>query len=387
MEFAAAVTTHTDPSEATREIARGLEMEPGDGGIDLLVVFFSRHHAQQIEKLATTLRGALRPAAFIGCMGEGVIGGEHEYEERPALTAMGARLPGVRLESAFLAPRDMTRPARELEPLLPTAVRDGSSRLLLLLGDPYSSSVEAALETFTTLSPKMPVAGGMASGARGPGETILMIDDRVEREGAVALAFSGSIEVDTVVSQGCRPFGPTLTVTGSRENLIQELDGRPPLEMIEEIVEALPSRDRNLLRNGLFVGRSIRTGPEELGRGGFLIRGVMGIDRQTGAMAVADAIEVEERIRFHLRDARTAREDFELLLTPQTVFGVPRGGLLFSCNARGRRLYDEPDGDLRLIRAVLGEFPLAGFFCAGEIGPVGGRNFLHGHTASLALFR
>lgn len=387
MRFAATTTTHTDPAEAAREIAASLRSELGDGEIDLAVIFFSAHHSAHIESIASGLRESLRPRSFAGCVGQGIIGSDHEHEERPAIAALAARLPRVKIESVCLGPREMLRPAQELASRLPASMRDGSARLLILLGDPFSTPVDGALETLAAVAPRTPVVGGMASGARAPGESILLLDEQVERQGAAALALSGEIEADTVVSQGCRPFGPTLTVTDSRENLIQTLDGQPPLARIEEIVEALPSRDRDLLRNGLFVGRSIRTGGEDLGRGDFLIRGVMGIDRQSGAMAVADSIAAEERIRFHLRDAETAREDLELLLTPQSIFGAPKGGLLFSCNGRGRRLYGEPDGDLRIVRSVLGEFPLCGFFCAGEIGPVGGRNFLHGHTASLVLFR
>lgn len=387
MRFAATATTHTEPAEAIREIEDSLRGDLGDGAVDLALIFFSTHHASHIEKISASLRDSLRPGLFAGCLGQGVIGPDHEFEERPVIAALAARLPRVELEGTAIAPREIVRPAQETLSHLPAAVAKGTARLLIMLGDPFSTPVDSLLGTLAATAPRVPVTGGMASGARAPGDTILLLDDRIERQGAVVLAFSGEIGVDTVVSQGCRPFGPTLTVTGSRENLIQELDGQPPLARIEEIVEVLSSRDRDLLRNGLFVGRSIRTGREELGRGDFLIRGVMGIDRQSGAMAVADSIGVDERIRFHLRDAETAREDLEMLLTPQTIFGPPKGGLLFSCNGRGRRLYDEPDGDLRIIQSVLGTFPIGGFFCAGEIGPVGGRNFLHGHTASIVLFR
>jgi small ligand-binding sensory domain FIST len=142
-----------------------------------------------------------------------------------------------------------------------------------------------------------------------------------------------------------------------------------------------------LRSKGLYIGRAIATHERELGRGDFVVRGIMGIDRESGAVTVQDFLKEGETIQFHLRDAATAREDLEMMLLPQTLYEPPRGGLLFTCNGRGSRFYGYPDGDVSIIHNALGELPLAGLFCAGEIGPVGGRNFVHGHTASLVLFR
>ncbi|MDX1524307.1 MAG: FIST C-terminal domain-containing protein, partial [Anaerolineae bacterium] len=149
----------------------------------------------------------------------------------------------------------------------------------------------------------------------------------------------------------------------------------------------LSEADQGLLQNGLFIGRAINDNQAELGRGDFLIRGISGIDRENGALIVSDYLQSGETVQFHLRDANTAEEDLEMMLTPQLLYDPPAGAMLFSCNGRGTRLYPHPDGDISTIRKVVGDVDLAGFFCAGEIGPIGGRNFLHGHTASLALFR
>ena len=165
------------------------------------------------------------------------------------------------------------------------------------------------------------------------------------------------------------------------------LDGKPAMARIQDVIEELPEKDKMLLTNGLFVGRAIDSSRDMHGRGDFLVRGVVGIDRKTGAIAIGDFVESGESIQFHLRDAETAKEDLEMMLTPHSLFGAPSGAVLFSCNGRGTRLYDHPDGDISAINSFFEGLPVAGFFCAGEIGPIGGKNFLHGHTASLALIR
>jgi small ligand-binding sensory domain FIST len=209
----------------------------------------------------------------------------------------------------------------------------------------------------------------------------------VIKDGLVGVGLSGAVQLDVIVSQGCRPIGPVFEVTDANNNIIDSLGGAPPMERLGAVLEALDESDRELLSNGLFIGRAIDSTRETLGRGDFLIRGVLGADSRTGAIAIGDEIKNGERVQFHLRDARTAREDLEMMLTPHALFGAPSGAFLFSCNGRGTNLYDEPDGDISAINSFFRGIDLAGFFCAGEIGPIGGKNFLHGHTASLALIR
>jgi len=225
--------------------------------------------------------------------------------------------------------------------------------------------------------------GGMASGGTGSGETRLFLDDRVVDTGAVGVRMPG-IRIRALVSQGCRPIGNAYTVTRTERNVVHELGGRPPLERLQELVTTLSPRDRELVSRGLHVGRVIDEYKAEPERGDFLIRGVTGVDPQSGALAVADRIEVGETIQFHVRDAATADEDLRTLLEHEAEPAA--GALLFTCNGRGSRLFSSPDHDASLVSEKLGGLPLAGFNCAGEIGPVGGKNFLHGFTASIALF-
>jgi len=307
-------------------------------------------------------------------------------ENRPAITLVAARLPGVEV-FPFALNRDdwdaLEDDARFCE--LVTAPEE--AQLFLLLGDPYTLPTERVLRAFNQCYPGIPMVGGMASGGATPGGNTLILNERAFNSGAVGVALSGDLAIDVVVSQGCRAFGPMFTVTQVQGNVISGLNNAPPVPQIENLIEQLSDEDRELLRNGLFVGRSIGAPRGSLGRGDFLIRTFMGADRANGSIVVADYLRTGETIQFHLRDQFTAKEDLEMLLMPQVFDTPPSGGLLFSCNGRGTRLYDHPNGDIATIQSVLGGVNIAGFFCAGEIGPIGGKNFLHGHTASMVLFR
>ena len=193
--------------------------------------------------------------------------------------------------------------------------------------------------------------------------------------------------MDIVVSQGCRPIGKPVVITKAQGNVIQELGGSPAVEVIQTLPQTLDERERELLSGGLLVGTVINEYKERFGRGDFLIRNILGFDKKQGAIAVGDVPRVGQTVQFHVRDAETAHEDLQLLLDAQQLQEPPLGGLLFTCNGRARDLFAGQHHDVQTIRERLGEIPLAGFFAAGEIGPVGERSFLHGHTASLAVFR
>jgi small ligand-binding sensory domain FIST len=324
---------------------------------------------------------------MIGCCADGVIGPQHEIEDEPAVAVVAAQLPGVEVQPFHISGPDAMELARapsRLDDYYQPA-RDTSG--IVMIADPFSTPIERVLDSFNMMCDGVPIIGGLASAARAPGENRLFMNDAVMKDGMVGVGLSGPVQLDVIVSQGCRPIGPVFTVTDAKNNIIDALGGEPPMERIGAVLEALEENDRELLRNGLFIGRAIDSSKEVLGRGDFLIRGVLGADSRTGAIAVGDVIKNGERVQFHVRDARTAREDLEMMLTPHALFGSPSGAFLFSCNGRGTHLYSEPDGDISAINSFFRGIDLAGFFCAGEIGPIGGRNFLHGHTASLALIR
>jgi small ligand-binding sensory domain FIST len=378
MRIGAALSTDPDPAKATEAAVEEARSRLGGAEVSLALVVASRHHAASAEIASEVVRVKAGPERVIGCVAETVVGGDREVEGGPAVAVWLASLPkpvetfhmefvrtseggvfgGYRFEEAGPGP-------------------------YLLIGDPFSFPTDLLLGHVNERVPGTVVMGGMASGGIEPGDTRLFLDERVVDTGAVGARVPG-IRIRALVSQGCRPIGNVYTVTRAEGNIIHELGGRPPLHRLQELVETLPPEDRELVGRGLHVGRVIDEYKAELERGDFLIRGVVGVDPQSGALAVGDRIEAGETIQFHVRDAATADEDLRTLLEREAEPAA--GALLFTCNGRGKRLFSVPDHDASLVSEKLGGLPLAGFNCAGEIGPVGGKNFLHGFTASIALF-
>jgi small ligand-binding sensory domain FIST len=193
------------------------------------------------------------------------------------------------------------------------------------------------------------------------------------------------VAVRTVVSQGCRPVGRPYVVTKSEANVIHELGGRKAMAVLKEVFEGMSEEERQLFRQAPHLGCVIHEAQESFDRGDFLVRNLMWADPDSGAIAVGEILRRGQTVQFHVRDSDAASEDLDTLLARERE-AAAGGALLFSCNGRGTRLFETPDHDVSATRRALGEIPVAGFFAAGELGPVGGRNFMHGFTASLALF-
>jgi small ligand-binding sensory domain FIST len=387
MKFSSAVSTNSQVEGAVEELATQIKAQMGTKPVNLAAVFISAHFILQAREIAATLYAALQPEIMLGCTAEGVISRDREIEDAPAISMIAAHLPSTRL-TPFLM-QDTLWPVMLLdaEEFQRVVGAPQDSSLFIVLADPFSTPMADVLHAFNDFYPGIPVTGGMASGALRPHGNALFLNDQLTGNGLVGVNMSGDFDVEVIVSQGCRPIWQPFIVQAADKNIIFDLEGKPPLAWIQRLAPELSEQDRLLLQNGLFVGRAIDPGQEMFGRGDFLIRGVMGVDQPSGAIAVGDMIDDGEVIQFHLRDALTAREDLEMMLLPQTLREPPQGALLFTCNGRGKRLYDYPNGDISVIQQSLGGAPLAGFFCAGEIGPVGRKNFLHGQTASLVLFR
>ena len=377
--FASALSQHPIATQAVGEAA-GEILERLDGeGCDLAVCFASTHHVGAFEDIGPALRNILEPRVLIGGTAVAVAGGAHEIEENPALTVFAARLDGATLMPVTL--RVQETPDGAALTGWPSLDRPPGS--LLLFADPFTFPVDAFLQRVNRDLPGLQIIGGLASAAGNPGGNRLVLDDNVVDEGAVGVFVDGgSIEVRTLVSQGCRPIGRPYVVTRAEQNLIEELGGKPAIERLQELAGAASEDERELLRRGLHVGLVVDEHKAEFSRGDFLVRNLLGADESSGALAVGEQVTVGQTVQFHVRDAGAADEDLREMLT-----GVDAdAALLFTCNGRGRHLFTVPDHDAGMVENLLGPIPLAGAFCAGEIGPVGGRNFLHGFTASLALF-
>jgi small ligand-binding sensory domain FIST len=386
MEFKAYISDHEDPLYAIDALIGQASLDM-DGRPDVVFAFFTGDHLQQIRRCASRLHEQLEPQCLIGCSAEGVIGFDREIERTPGVALLVGRLPNVRLH-AFHVPRNDWPDLMADRDLLTERLAIGEeTRAVLTLPDPFTTPIGSVLTEFDEAFPGLPIIGGMASAARRPGENVLILDDEAHDEGMVGISFAGPVDVQTVVSQGCRPIGPTYVITKGRDNIIEQLGGRSALHALRETVHSLPAGEQDLFQNGLFIGRAISEYRERFGRGDFLVRNVIGIDQEQGVIALADHIRVGQTVQFHVRDAATATEDLRLMLTGQGGLPPAAGALLFSCNGRGTRMFDAPCHDIGVAAESLPQTPIAGFFAAGELGPVGGRNFIHGHTASLALFR
>ena len=386
MRWAGAASRAEEPGDAAHEVAESLAAALGDGPVDLLLLFFTAPMIAGIEGIVAALRTRLAPGCVAGVSGGSVIGGGHEIEGGPALTAVAARMPGVDVKPFILAPAAWGEAIEDPVEFARHTSDVERAELVILFGDPFSLDAERVLRAFNRNAPGVRLVGGMASAGPRPNANTLVLNDWVATEGGIAIALKGDLRVDVVVSQGCRPIGPPLRVTRVDRNLIFELDGQPALERAEQILRELPEAERECLRNGLYIGRPARG--DASNRGDYLIRNLLGADRDRGVLAVADLVPANERVRLHVRDAGTAVEDLELLLAPQEFDSKASGALLFSCNGRGRAFFGRADRDVATLGAAIGQaVPAAGFFCAGEIGPVGEMNFLHGHTASIAIVR
>jgi small ligand-binding sensory domain FIST len=388
MRFHAALSDH----ESTPHAADALIASARAAGLtepDLAFVFFTAHHAAEAQGLLDRLTAELAPAGLVGCSAEGVIGPDREIERAPAVSILLAELPGVNVHPFQIAGRPQwLELLTDADAFREQLGAGDQTRAILAFGDPFTTPTNTFLPAIDQHLPGVPVVGGMASAAHQPGENVLLYNDATVAEGLVGVSLSGpALDVQTVVSQGCRPFGKTFVITKSKDNVIETLGGRPALQALRDAIMDMPPADRDLLQNGLFVGRAISEYKDAFTRGDFLVRNVMTVDNETGSIAVGDYVRTGQTIQFHVRDAATATEDLGLMLAPDKLIPPPAGGLLFSCNGRGCRLFDSPSHDIAAANRAMPQVPIAGFFAAGELGPVSNKNFIHGHTASFALFR
>ena len=358
---------------------------------DLAVVFASGHHLAMAKWLLSEVHERLEPRAVIGCGAGGTVAGGHELEETPGIAVWAASLPGAELETMHLtAERDaqgfrlLGLPVSLLEPA--NADEAGGDESLIALCDPFSFPAEELLAAVDRSRPHVPVLGGLAS-ASFAGGAVLLRDGEVHSDGAVAVRLRG-VQVLPCVSQGAGPVGPEMTITSAEANVIGQLAGKPAMERLGEVISALPDHERELAAAGVLVGLVIDENRPEYERGDFLVRPIIGADRESGAIAIGEPVRVGQTVRLQVRDAASADEDLREALRAQSeALGShgAAGALLFTCNGRGSHMFEVPDHDAAAIEDSLG-VPTAGFFCAGEIGPVGGRNFLHGFTATMAVF-
>ena len=393
MLWGSSLSRHTTLDAALDECAAALDGQLGGAaaGADLAAVFASAAFLREPRRLAGALRERFPAATIVGCSGAGVIGSGQEEEDAAALSVTAAVMPGVALSPFHLTRADLPSPDAAPQAWADaTGAPADSSPHFLILADPFTMDGEALINGLDYAFPGAAKIGGLASGGNQLAPHALFLNDDVHREGAVGVAFSGNVVVDTVVAQGCRPIGEPMRITQAEHNFILSVDGERPIEMLQRLYQSLGERDRQLVQRNLFMGVAMDPLLERPAAGDFLIRNVMGVDPRQGAVAVGAIVREGQIVQFHVRDAETSAEDLRRSLADYLQAAGGRsaaGALLFSCTGRGRYLYGEPDHDTGVFGEMVGALPLGGFFCNGEIGPVAGTTYLHGYTSSFGLFR
>ncbi len=376
------------------------------------ILFVSAAFASEYIRVLPLLSDLLEVDVLIGCSGGGIVGAGHEIEDGPALSLSLAVMPNVVVHPFHV--RGNQLPDLDAAPsawIDLVGVSPQTKPHFLILADGFSSGVSELLQGLDFAYPGAVKVGGLASGGRSPNSNALFLLDartptprrELYREGTVGLALYGNVVLEAVVAQGCRPIGDPLRVTEAEGNVILSLEGRAPLPLLQDLAERLSPADQRLARHSLFIGLLMNEFKLEPTPGDFLIRVILGIDPRVGAMAIGDRVRPGQTVQFHLRDAQTSAEDLRWALSrycaerdlrqnhssehPPEPRLDPCGALMFSCLGRGQGLYGTPDFDSQQFRELVGELPLGGFFCNGEIGPVGGSTFLHGYTSCFGIFR
>ena len=380
---AVGISDDFDAASAFDEAAAAARAGLGGAACDLCMVFAGAPHLGHGEGILAVVHAQLSPRVLIGCGAGGVVGGGREIEE-----GNGAVVWALSAPEATIDPLALTTASVEGGIALAGLPEDPASYgdAMVVLADPNTFSADALLLHLNDERPAMPVLGGLASAAA-EGSASLFLNGQVIDSGAVACSLSG-IELLPCVSQGAAPVGPEMTVTGVEGNLISELASRPALERLREAISELEPDERDLAAEGLLLGVVIDENQPDYERGDFLVRPIVGVDPESGGLAFADRVRVGQTVRLHVRDSGSATDDLREALAARAEALGPSGAagaLLFTCNGRGAHMFAEPDHDAVALDEAFGA-PAGGFFCAGEIGPVGGRNFLHGFTATMAVF-
>ncbi len=385
MKFVSRLSLRTETDAAVHDLCIDLKQFEAD----LAVVFASHHYGPEFHELVQGIYSSINCRNLIGCTGEAIIGPTAEIEARPAVSLWAAKLPDVRVLPFLLDQEDVTRLGDDPEAWhdrLGVSVDDDPS--FIVLPDGFSIDIPSCLGRMDSYFPGSTIVGGIASGAEAPGQNRLFLNDQTLRQGLVGVSLSGNVEIASVVSQGCRPVGEPFVITKARDNLIEELGGKPALAVLQQVFNEAEASDQELMKRGVHVGRLVDESRRQPGAGEFLVRNMMGVSPDQ-ALAVTDFLRPGQTVQFHVRDSLSADEEMDRLLRAERerIECPATGALLFSCNGRGRRFFRKPNHDIALVNNIVGDCPTAGFFAQGEIGPVGGRTFIHSFTSSLILFR
>lgn len=383
--FASALSAHPATHAAVGEVL-GEVLEQLGTTPDLAVVTFTDAHVPHAQQIASTVQSVLEPKVLVGTSAVGVLGCGEGIENEPGLTVWTASFGKVDgpLEALDLR---VTSSGQSVSVSGVEDERLADADALLLFTEPWTFPLASMLDHVSQRHPHLKVLGGVASAGQGRGQNRLIVGSHSHDTGAVGVLLPPGVLTATVVSQGCRPIGQPWTVTAAHGNVIEQLGGRTALDRLRDIVAAAPPDDRALAMAGLHCGLLADDRRLDPDRGDFLVRGVLGIDDGRGTVSVGAEVAVGTVVQFHVRDPATAGEDLAVRLRDALSVDPTRehGALVFTCNGRGRAMFDSPHHDASIVHRVVGPHA-TGLMCAGEIGPVAGRTQLHGFTASVAVF-
>ncbi len=369
--------------ETVKQAARQTRGELG-ADVSCAFVFFSADYAEHLEDFLELVRVYGQVPLLIGCTGSGLIGTRHEAEGQPGFSLLLLSLPATKIHVHEWTQTDVEASTSPAFWHQETGVGPDGVSAWIVLAHPAQLDVERWLAEWNLAFPGIPALGGLASGD--DGGILLCRDGSIVKGDALAVGLSGGVRIQTIVSQGCRPIGEPLTITGAKQNLLLSLGSKPAYGVLNSVFNALSKQEKDRARNNLFAGLAMSEYLEDYKRGDFLIRNILGADSEAGAVAIGAALRVGQTLQYQLRDRDSADEDLrELCYAAEEAGARPFASLLFSCNGRGRALFNVPDHDAGVLAEVFAAHPSAGYFCNGEIGPVGRSNFLHGYTASAAL--
>jgi small ligand-binding sensory domain FIST len=357
--------------------------------VSLGLVFMAPKFFPKAKQVLEILRVHAQIPLLAGCSSSSLIVGEHEVEEDPGITLGLYALPGADLKAFHFSQSQVEEANGPGYWRLETGLEPNQTNGWLAFIDPFNLDSETWLKTWNEAYAPLPVLGGLASGSPREQLTQIYLNGDVHEEGGIAISVGGDVKLAGVTSQGCTPIGETWTLTKVEQNIIHEIGNRPAYEVLAETFNALPAEEQQKARGNLFIGLVVNEYLEEFHRGDFLIRNLLGADPRSGTIAVGALPRMGQTVQFQRRSAAAATEDMnELLGRAKTDIGDSTiyGGCLCCCNGRGQNLFGRPNHDAEMVQQRLGPLGLAGFFCNGEIGPIGEKNFLHGYTASLALF-
>jgi small ligand-binding sensory domain FIST len=390
MKWSSKISDATDFETAIRECLSGIEADLA-GQPDILIAFISPDFQPSYQNLPGLIYEYFPKTILIGCSGNGVIGNGVEVEHRAGVALTGAEMSDVSITPFHITDSELPdgdESPEKWESLF--KVKHISEPKFIILSDPFSVEIQNLVNGMDYAFPNSTIIGGIASGGSQQGTNAIYLNRDTFESGVVGIALHGDIEIDTIVAQGCKPIGNLMNITGCERNILTSLDNKPPFEVLSGIYNNLSNSDQQLFQHSLFMGVVNDPFIDVPNNGDFLIRNIVGGNPEEGKIAIGEILKEGQLVQFHLRDSNTSSENLKIMLedykSDQERYDQ-FGALLFSCLGRGSYLYGKADHDTNMFKALIGEIPLTGFFCNGEIGPVGDTTYIHGYTSSFGIIK